>query len=88
MRPVEFHSRRRERRSSSHRSVLACKPRDRMSRPGIAFPAIPAVRTCHRPDDIESERGNEYASSHISVTLCRGGYTHTPNCFNIDASLF
>lgn len=59
VRPVEFHSHRRERRSSSHRRALVCEPRDRMSRPGIAFPAIPAVRTRHRPDDIESEGGRE-----------------------------
>jgi hypothetical protein len=38
----------------------SCEPRDRMSRAGIAFLAIPLVRPRHRPDDTEG-RSNEYA---------------------------
>lgn len=41
------------RRAIEFASELACEPRDRMSRAGIAFPAIPAVRTRHRSGDIE-----------------------------------
>lgn len=41
--------------------ALVCEPRDRMSRAGIAFPAIPAVRTRHRPGDIETAGRDEHA---------------------------
>lgn len=43
------------------RRALVCEPRDRMSRAGIAFPAIPAVRTRHRPGDIKAAGRDEYA---------------------------
>lgn len=37
------------------RRAPVCEPRDRMSRAGIAFPAIPAVRTRHRPGNIAGD---------------------------------
>lgn len=51
--------------------ALVCEPRDRMSRAGIAFPAIPAVRTRHRPSDMTRRWGgtNMRVLVHIRIAL-------------------
>lgn len=50
------------------RRALVCEPRDRMSRAGIAFPAILAVRTRHRPGDVGAA-GNMRVLVHIRIAL-------------------
>lgn len=66
------------------RRALVCEPRDRMSRAGIAFPAIPAVRTRHRPDDIETAGRDEYACPRLYPYRVPKPIAH--DCF--DACLF
>lgn len=66
------------------RRALVCEPRDRMSRAGFAFPAIPAVRTRHRPGDIAAAGRDEYARPRpYPYRRCEAVCTRLFRCFSL-----